>query len=113
MPRPKKIKKKKSFMFTSKHQSENGIISMTIGLISFISMISCILIAYAGRGEAGKNLGGVGMFAALGDILGIIAGALSLRERDVFKWIPRIGMWLNIVVLILWALLIILGLRGV
>jgi len=113
MPRPKKIKKKKSFMFTSKHQSENGIISLVIGLISVVSVIVCVIISYANRGDATKQLGGVGFFAAIGDILGIIAGSISLKERDVFLWVPRIGLWTNIVMLVVWALLIIFGLRGV
>ena len=49
------------------------------------------------------------MFAALADIIGIIAGALSFRERDIFIWVPRIALIVNTVLLILWVLLVLGG----
>ena len=109
MPRPKKIKKKKSFMFTTKHQSENGIISCVIGIVSLLAMISCIAYAFAHGGDVPAKLGAVGMFAALGDLIGIIAAIISLRERDIFIWVPRIALIANIVLLLLWTSMVLFG----
>ena len=109
MPRPKKIKKKKSFMFTTKHQSENGIISFVIGLISLLVMISCIGFSFAHGGDVPRNFGGVGLFAALGDLIGIIAASISLGERDIFIWVPRIALIANIVLLLAWSAMVLSG----
>ncbi len=109
MPRPKKIKKKKSFMFTTKHQSENGIISCVIGIVSLLAMISSIAFSFAHGGDVPRNFGGVGMFAALGDLIGIIAAIISLRERDIFIWVPRIALIANIVLLFCWTAMVLFG----
>ena len=109
MPKPRKIRKKKSFMFTTKHQSENGIMSASIAILSTGILIGSIAFAFLHRGEVPENMGGVGLFAALADIIGIIAGALSFRERDIFVWVPRSGLIANIVLLLLWVFLVISG----
>ena len=109
MPKPKKIRKKKSFMFTTKHQSENGILSASIAILSTGVLIGSIVFAFLHRGNVPKEMGAVGMFAALADIIGIIAAALSFKERDIFIWVPRIALIVNAVLLILWVLLVMAG----
>ncbi|MBO4901979.1 MAG: hypothetical protein J5518_04240 [Lachnospiraceae bacterium] len=109
MPKPKKIKKKKSFMFTTKHQSENGVLSCVIAVVSLLAMISCIIFSFTHRGEVPGKLGGVGMFAAIGNIIGIVAASISLKERDIFIWVPRIALIVNIVLFLLWGLLVFSG----
>ncbi len=106
MPRPKKIKKKKSFMFTTKHQSENGIISLFIGAISLAVAILSIIYSFLHRGDIPQKTGAVGMFAALGDLIGIIAAVIGLRERDIFVWVPRTGLIVNIVMLLIWGVMV-------
>ena len=103
MPRPKRIKKKKSFMFTTKHHSENGILSLCLAVISLGVLIVSIILSFLNRGNVPEKMGGVGLFASVGDIIGIIAGSISLRERDIFIWIPRISLIVNIVLLLLWV----------
>lgn len=96
-------------MFTTKHQSENGIISCVIGIVSLLAMISSIAFSFAHGGDVPRNFGGVGMFAALGDLIGIIAAIISLRERDIFIWVPRIALIANIVLLLLWTAMVLFG----
>ncbi len=107
MPKPKKIKKKKSFMFTTKHQSENGILSMATAVVSLAVLIASISYAYMNRGEVPKKMGGVGLFALLSNVIGIIAGTVSLREKDIFIWVPRIALIVNIVLLLFWSWLVV------
>ncbi|HOO26834.1 MAG TPA: DUF6142 family protein [Lachnospiraceae bacterium] len=113
MAKPKKIKKRKSFMFTSRHQSEIGIMSFVLGAASFTGMAAAVSVSFAARGETAPGLGAVGFFAALANIIGIVAGILSLQERDIFLWLPRTALIMNILALALWIVLIILGVRGV
>ncbi len=113
MARPKKIKKKKSFMFTSRHQSELAIMSLVLGIASLASMISSVIISYACRGETALRLGGVGLFAVISNLVGTVGGCMSLRERDIFLWLPRTALVVNGLTFALWMLLIIMGVRGV
>lgn len=112
MPRPKKIHKKKSFMFTTKHHSENGIISLVLGAVSLIAFIASVVASFRNRGEVIPRLGGVGLFAMLGNIVGAVGGLIGLGERDIFKWGPWSGLITNIVMFIIWAFVIISGIRG-
>ncbi|MFT3983421.1 MAG: DUF6142 family protein [Lachnospiraceae bacterium] len=113
MAKPKKIKKKKSFMFSSRHQSEIGILSLVLGVVSLGGMAGAILVSFLGRGETALRLGGVGLFAVLADVIGIVAGCMSLQERDIFVWLPRAALILNLLALALWIYLIMMGIRGV
>ncbi len=113
MAKSRKIKKKKSFMFTSRHQSEIGILSLILAIASLSGMVGAIMVSFLERGEAALRLGGVGLFAVLADVVGIVASCISLQERDIFVWIPRVGLILNLFVLVLWIFLIITGVRGV
>ncbi|MCR5222198.1 MAG: DUF6142 family protein [Lachnospiraceae bacterium] len=109
MARPRKIRKKKSFMFTTKHQSENGILSLSVASLSLAVMIASIAFSFAHRGEVPGKLGGVGLFAALLNVIGIVAGSVSLKERDIFIWVPRIALILNIVLLLVWTAMVLMG----
>ncbi len=97
-------------MFTTKHHSETGVLSLALGVLSLAILVLSIVLSFMNRGEVPQKMGGVGMFAALGDIIGMIAGAVSFRERDIFIWIPRIGLIVNIVALLLWIAMVISGL---
>lgn len=112
MPRPKKIKKKKSFMFTTKHQSFNGLISLVVGIISIIALIACIAVSFSNRGELLQRFGGVGFFSVLGDIVGVIAALISFNERDIFVWVPRTGLIINMLMIVIWVLLLLNGIRS-
>jgi len=112
MAKPKKIKKKKSFMFTSRHPSELGTLSALLAIASVVSMITAIMLSFAGRGETPINLGAVGLFAFLANIVGIISGLMGLNERDIYIWPVRIAIIANIVTALTWAILVIWGLRA-
>ena len=112
MPRPVKIKKKKSFMFTTKHHSFIGIVGVIVGIISYISLAGSIYLTFLNRGSASENLGGVGLFAAMADVIGILCGLVSIRERDIHKWVPIAAVIGNSIALSLWIILVIVGANG-
>ena len=97
-------------MFTTRHQSENGILSLVVALLSLSVLIGSIVFSFLHRGSVPAKFGGVALFAALADIIGIIAGSVSLKEKDIFIWMPRVGLIANIVLLLLWALTVVIGL---
>ena len=97
-------------MFTTRHQSVNGLISLSIGAISLIALIVCVATSYLNRGDTPMKSGITGFFAALGDLLGIIAAMIGAQERDIYVWVPRTGLLLNILMLVVWVILVFLGL---
>lgn len=112
MPKPKKIRKKKSFMFTTKHQSFNGLLSLFVGVVSIIALIACIAIAFGNRGELLQRFGGVGLFAVLSNVVGVVAALISFNERDIFVWVPRSGLVVNMLMIVIWILLLLSGIRS-
>ena len=109
MPKPKKIKKKKSFMFTSRHYSMLATTAVVMGLCSLIGMTASILVAFSHRGKPPVHLGGVGLFGMIGNIVGIISATSSLNERDIFRWVSYTALVLNTLGFLLWIVLIIYG----
>ncbi len=100
-------------MFTTKHHSENGIISVSVAMVSLTALILCIMISYVNAGEVTERMGAAAMFAALGNLIGMIAGIIGLRERDVFRWMPTTGLSMNGVLLLIWGWLILWGTKGI
>ncbi len=110
MAKPRKIHKRKSFMFTSRHYSMLSIIAFVMGLCSIAGLIGSILVAFAERGNPPVHIGGVGLFGMIGNIVGLIAAMNSLNERDIFRWVSYGAMGLNIAGAALWLFLVFLGL---
>ena len=109
MARPRKIRKRKSFMFTSRHYSMLSIVSFVMGLCSLAGMVSSVLLAFAERGKPPVHIGGVGLFGMIGNVVWIIAAMNSLNERDIFRWVAYGALGLNISGAVLWIFLIFLG----
>ena len=105
----KPIRKKKSFMFTSRHYSFIGMLSILLAVCSLIGLIISILISYLNGGETETHFGGVGFFGIIANITGVISGFASLRERDIYVWVPRTAMIINLFDIVLWLLLVVWG----
>ena len=113
MPKPVKIKKKKSFMFTTKHHSFLGILGFVLAILSISSFVWNTYYSFINRGIVPENYGAVGFFAVTADILGIISGFVALNERDIHRWLPITAIVSNFVIAALWVFLIAIGIRGV
>ncbi|HAG68452.1 MAG TPA: hypothetical protein DCL38_00600 [Lachnospiraceae bacterium] len=111
MPRPKKIRKKKSFMFTSRHYSFIGNLSVVLALSSLAGMITAILISGFGGKDPAASYGGVGFFGVAANITGVIACFISFKERDIYLWVPRLALVINTADIILWILIAAWGMQ--
>lgn len=109
MPKPKKIKKAKSFMFTTKHHSFSGVLGCACGVISVIVMSFNIFLAYTNKGASNVAMGSVSLFALILNVVGIVAGTTALAERDIHKWVPIASIIFNSIVLVVWVMLLIWG----
>ncbi len=111
MGKPAKIKKKKSFMFTSKHHSFLGILGIVVACISLLILSFGVAYGFRVRGQVEETYGFLGFFSAFLNIIGIICGFRGLRERDIFKIAPWTAVGMNGVVLVIWGVLVLLALR--
>ena len=109
MPKPKQIKKAKSFMFTTRHHSFSGVLGCIIGTVSVVVLAFSILIAYNNKGISDVKMGSEALFSAVLNIIGIVAGLTGLSERDIYKWAPIASIVINSVVLVSWITLVIWG----
>ena len=109
MPRPVKIKKAKSFMFTTKHHSFSGVMGCVMCVISIVVMIVSIYFAFINRGQSSVSTGSLAFFSVILNFLGAIAGVTALGERDIHKWVPITSIVANLIILAVWILLVLQG----
>lgn len=103
------IKKKKSFMFTTKHHSFPGIVGCIVGAISVFVFGFSIYVAFKNRGSVPSNISGMAVFALLADFIGLLCGTTALSERDIHKWVPIASIVSNSVMIVAWVLLTLYG----
>jgi len=109
MARSRKIKKKKSFMFTTKHHSFVGIMGVVLFALSISINITSIVFSFHNRGEVDISFGYYGFLAALLNIIGVFSGISGLREKDAYPVGPWIAIGGNAFMILWWALLIVLS----
>lgn len=87
--------RKKNFMFTNKSQSERGIMSTVLGILSDVSIGLAVFSSFRIGGRASARLGTVILAAMLFSIAGLVFGILSRMEKDKFYFFPDLGILLN------------------
>lgn len=112
MGKPVKIRKRNSFMFTTKHHSIYGIMGLVIFALGAAAFLLCVISSYKARGNVEINLGGVGFFGAALNITGVVCSSFALKEREAFLTGPIVALTGNAVVVILWGLSVFLALKG-
>ena len=97
------------YKFTSKKQSEKGIMSTILGFMSVVSFFTASSMSFRLKGGIPDRMGSVGFVSMLFAFVGAVLGCMSLREQDVFWLFPRMGTFLCVVALGLWVLVIMIG----
>lgn len=109
MGKPVKIRKKNSFMFTTRHYSAMSIAGIVIG-VACLSIVSfLIMLAYKNAGKIDTGVGGVGLFSAFLNIIGIVCGLYGLSERDVYIAPSVAAITINGATILGWVVLMILA----
>lgn len=103
---------RKSFMFTSRKHSRNGIISVILGITALTGLVAAVLISFANRGETPLRMGGVGLVGMISAVFGFIVGLVSTKEYDLYMLFPRMGVILNGIAVFAWAYIIVIGVYG-
>ncbi|MCR5688435.1 MAG: DUF6142 family protein [Lachnospiraceae bacterium] len=109
MGRPVKIRKKKSFMFTTRHYSFLSIMGIVAGVMSGAATAASFAASYAAYGKVGAGFGGIGMFSLLLSIVGVICGTLSTGERDIYIAPAIAAIVMNGILILGWVALILIS----
>ena len=109
MGKPVKIRKKKSFMFTTRHYSFMSIMGIMLAVICALSVSAVIFVSYQNAGKVDIGFGGVGLFSVILNIIGIICAVISLGERDVYLTPGIVAIVLNAAMILAWITIIIMS----
>ena len=109
MGKPVKIHKKKSFMFTTRHYSFMSLMGVAVGIVCVVSGIVMLVQSFREAGNIHRGYGGAGLFCAALCVIGIICGARSLNERDIYIVPAIVAIVVNAAVLLWWVVMIVLS----
>lgn len=109
MGKPVKIRKKKSFMFTTRHYSFMSIMGIVLALVCILAVASMVFISYRNAGKIDIGFGGVGLFSVFLNIIGIICAVISLGERDVYLSPGIVAIVINGAMILAWVAIIIIS----
>lgn len=104
---------RKSFMFTTKKHSITGILSVLLGVTSLTGLIAAIIVSFMHRGATPMRVACAGLIGVIASVTGAFAGLNGSQERDTYLLFPRIGTIMNIVMMILWIIIVVLGIKGI
>ncbi len=109
MGRPVKIRKKKSFMFTTRHYSFMSIMGIVLGVFCLGVVITSVLHSYNNAGSVGAGFGLIGLMSLILNIIGIICGVTGLHERDVYITPAVVAIVINSIVVLWWLIMILIS----
>ncbi|MCR5301963.1 MAG: DUF6142 family protein [Lachnospiraceae bacterium] len=110
MGKPVKIRKKKSFMFTTRHYSFMSIAGILIGVICACVISTSVIHSYNSYGNIAPGFGGIGLFSMLLNVVGIFCGIVSMYERDIYITPAVIAIALNALMVLGWIIMIVISL---
>ena len=86
---------RKIYKFTNKRNTKRGIMSTVYGVLSLVSLIVVVYLAYAAGGVAPVNYGITGVLVTIFAIIGVVLAVLSLNEGESYKFFGWLGLLLN------------------
>ena len=72
-----------------------------LGVISFVSTMICIYTAYIKAGATEGNIGVAAFLSFVFALIGLILGAVTVRNKDYYMVFPRLSLFLNLSVLLI------------
>lgn len=91
--------RKRNFIFTNKRHSEKAIMGTILGVISMVSLVIVVFLAYQKQGDVPVGYGMTGLLATIFSIIGLVLGGLTVRETDNYVFFSWMALILNGIVL--------------
>ena len=100
----------KIFDFSDKSHSIDGKIATVIGMIAVALFIFLTYKSIATKGELDYIYGIIGIGDLILGICGVIIASKSFREEETLKFYKKLGLILNLIIVVLFVLLFLTGL---
>ena len=105
-------KNRRPYKFLSVKHSVDGILSVSLELLSVLFIIIELTVTIKERGQAGGMIGFLGIAALLLSIMGIVFAITSWRDEEASDTSKRVGTLLGIIVALVNGILLIFGIAG-
>lgn len=102
--------RKSNYIFRTKKNPQKGIISAILGIISVISVYMSVYLTYMNKGVASMQYGNAVFLAFLYSITGLVLGIMSIREQNIYKLFPVMGLILNFISITICGFILFYGL---
>lgn len=99
----------KGYMFTSKSQSQKGIMATMFSLVALGALFAVNFQAFDLRADTTARMGAVGLLAMIFAIVGLVLSIMSIRETEKFQLFPRLSIVLSIMAVGGWGMILYLG----
>lgn len=100
---------RKGYIFTDKKNPKWGIMSAILGLIGCVSISLAVQRTCLNEGAALMQYGAVVLLAMVYAAAGLVLGMRSLTEKDIFRFFPVIGIFLNLLTMAASGIILYLG----
>ena len=101
------------YIFTAKKHPEKGIMSTILGVISIVSIVTAVYLAYKNGGSAAPQYGAAVLFCTLFSLAGVVLGVLSRMEKDRYYLFSHLGIGLNLAALCMVSMILYAGAYGI
>ena len=98
------------YKFSNKSQTLGGTISAVMGLASLGCLSYGVFVAFKKSGNAGIEVGSMGLLALMLAVIGTVIGLLSFKEDDKFYTLSKIGSMLCGILAVFMIAVFIMGL---
>lgn len=103
---------RRGYIFTNKAESKKGIMSSFFGVLSLVSLILAVYLAFLRDGNIPVRYGVAGGLCLLFSLAGLILGVLAKLEEDKFYLFAWLGIVLNLLTLLGIAFILYAGVYG-
>ncbi len=103
------MSRKKRKIYTDKKHALKGMIATVMAVMAFLLFAVIIFLSYKQRGQAKIWIGSMALFSILLSFVGFILGLMSFKGEDNYKLFSQLGSFLNVFVLVLWAMIYLIG----
>lgn len=101
--------KRKKIQFTDRSHPFMGIISVILGGLSLVALISLCVFSGEEGGKAGILVGVIGMISMVMSIIGFVLAIKCYRKDEIYMVTPTIGSITNGLLVIVYFLLLFMG----
>ena len=86
---------RKRIRFSDKKHPKHGIISVVLGVLSIIILLTLCIVSGHAKGRAGMEIGALGLATMVLSIIGFVLAVRCNKEEDIYHVTPAVGSVLN------------------